>query len=225
MIRRTRTQAHARVKGRINSDVKRQYEEACIKTNPSNLTNPCRDLRLSRNFTVGQMAQLLGISSNAVVRSEQGFYKDPPEVYEVSLDQYHSWQRSQRYLHYRVFGSISSLVFKPEQHPLLVLLNHWCYPDGTPVGHKLNPTELSKLLCLNQSVLNYWQNRVAQQQTPPRQFLDALKENGYSDTDLSLLVAAYENHRLFKGFGPVKTLSSSVQTYDNWRESIKEALK
>lgn len=230
-IVRVRTKAHKRVEGRISNAIRSKYEDRCLKEHPyaidlaslSPTTNPCRAFRLSKNLTVAQLADYLDVSPNAVVRTEQGFYLDPPDGYPQELvDQYHRWQSYQRFLHYRMFGRIDQLVFKAEQHPLDVLLDQWYYPDGTPVGHRLNPTEVSKLLCINQSVLNYWQNRVAQQQSPPRQFLDALKENGYGSTDLSLISAAYSQYRLFKldktGAG------EKVQSIGSWRDEIKEAL-
>ena len=210
--------------------------------------NPVKAVRTSRGLTISAAATEAGISSHGFLRTEQGFFPTVPDRIKqwsraegLGAD-YIRWQRLIRDRHLRVFGDIFSTTFFTSENPLDTLYDQWSYPpeshdngtygDSTPVGVRLNDTEFSKLLCLNQSTVYHWHERVNSQQTIPNLVMEALRDNGYSNLELSLVSAAYTEYR-HHVLGRSKVRQEKVQTskqhkieqadaLTDWIESIDE---
>lgn len=213
----------------------RQYKNLLISTRGSAPINPFKGLRESCEFdvptetirtfkqlnridvisitkhdmTMQQIADNAGITKQALLRTEQGFYQNPPErltsyfvrkfdvPYETLVDAYEYYQRATREYHGLLFGAFpsSDYPFNIKEHPFNTLKCHWSDPTGTVTFGTLNTTEVAKLLCLSQSVLSYWENKITQQASVPGEFCEALLHNGYSRTDLFYLKHAYTQYR------------------------------
>lgn len=234
IVRRKKgTNTSRRMSGQVSRSVRNYYARQCELLRGVLPENPVKEYRHNKNLTLAQLADMVGISEHALIRTEQGFYPSLSSALTAELgtraaDRYNDWQQTVRRQHYRVFGDIANTKFVSDNHPLDTLYQQWCITDTdptgkcyyTPVGSKLNDTEVCKLLCLNQSVINYWHNRSNSQKTVPTQFLEALHVNGYSDMELALVASAYSEYQNYlRGAEP-----TVVQTYKGFLEQVKEAL-
>lgn len=234
IVRRKKgTNTSRSMSGQVSRSVRNYYARQCELLRGVLPENPVKTYRLNKNLTLVQLSEMVGISEHALIRTEQGFYPSLSTALTAELgprasDRYNEWQQTVRRQHYRVFGDIANTKFESDKHPLDVLYQQWCITDMdptgkcfyTPVGSKLNDTEVCKLLCLNQSVINYWHNRSNSQKTVPTQFLEALHVNGYSNTELALIASAYSEYQNYLRGAPAIV----VQTYKGFLEQIKEAL-
>lgn len=172
-------------------------------------TNPFKELRDRSNLTMQEITEQVGVSRQALIRCEQGtyptaierlvnFWCDRGDIGWTELvNTYAEFQTLTRQRHRRPFGSIPDFSVDPNQysnHPLLVMLDYWMLPDGTPNG-AMNPTEFSKLFCVNQATVDHWLNKVHNQASVPGLILSALKQSGYSVSELTRLEKAYVKHR------------------------------
>lgn len=168
-------------------------------------TNPFRSFRLAHNLGVGETADLIGISKQAYIRTEQGMFTEPPDAIVKWFS--HKWTLSERDLiadyedfqlevrsrHHRLFGDMGFALLGTV-HPLIRLLSSWEDPDGVPLG-SMNVTECAKLLCLSQPLLNNWLKHDKKQVIVPVPFTNALLQSGYSKHEIDLLRLAYSDYR------------------------------
>lgn len=171
--------------------------------------NPFKNARLGLEKPMQQIANEAGLSKQALIRTEQGTYDVPPErLIEYYLDHGHSYnelvngyrefQVATRQRHHKIFGEPFGRFVYSGKHPLDYLLTIcWSTADGTPVG-PMNPTEFSKLMCVNQSVVDYFLSKPHRQKSVPGPILRALRDNGYSVDVLNDFALAYEQYRCAK---------------------------
>ena len=169
--------------------------------------NNFRLLRIRKKYTVQGLADKTGLSKQAIIRTEQAVYPVPPVGlldfwlkqgynYKKLMDEYGDYQLNIRQRHHKLFGEpILDLECYKDKHPNQVLRLNWTNPDGTPVGYVMNVTEQAKLLCVSQSVLNYFENSVKQQHSVPMPLSSALRDAGYSVRFLEDLDRAYVAYR------------------------------
>lgn len=167
--------------------------------------NPFRKLRLQENLSQYDLAKRTGLSKHAILRLEQGCYAEPlPSVInyftdsftrsrpQVSrsylLDAYSEFQYATRKsnAHCLGYNLLLTLPTTPVGiHPLVYLRE----------GHGINPTALSKLLCISQSTIVYFEKRSLNQATVPAQLIVALHDAEYTEEETSLLADKYQEYR------------------------------
>lgn len=173
-------------------------------------SNPFKSIREQSGFTQQEIASRVGITKHAVLRNEQGMAVEPlpvllnyfstnftVTVYELRK-QYERFQITQRVNTGKLLGGDPSLAL--HRWKQLAILNRRSIGLNHPLvflreSNDLNPTSLSRELCLNQSVINYFENNPVHQKTVPEQLLVALKQAGYSDDELTELRDAYQLYR------------------------------
>lgn len=220
--------------GQISNSVRRFYDSRCTASRGRLSENPIRDHRLHLNLSIKQFADMMRITEHAVIRVEQGFYPNVPQSIVSNLggrieEEYDEWKVKVRRHHFRVFGNLREMAIPSDTHPLDFLYENWSYTEGdgtqetfsSPVGVKLNDTEVSKLLCLNQSVIHYWHNRPNSQHTIPSQFIEALLDNGYSKDEVQMLAAAYNQFRLYRKDDKVTYTSLYSHKLNEIREELR----
>lgn len=204
-----------------------RYRSYCEQVDCSsdlpNPVNPFKHTRVTLELTLEAFAALCGVSKQAIIRQEQGVPDKPIDKvaeylvqkhgydYLPLINGYEEFQILTRQRNRRLFGRWDGLTFYPmhEEHPLLRLLTSaWEYPSvgsepGEPVG-RMNPTELAKLLCINQAIIDHFLNKVHRQHSVPKPLLNALRQNGYTIKELTLFEDAYTAYRQFtiKGVEP-----------------------
>jgi len=165
------------------------------------IINPFKEIRNQLGYSQVKMANKVGISKHAILRCEQGMYTEPLPSYlnwvvnhttvtrHELLAQYEAFQVQVRESHQLLLGSFDLSPDPPVgTHPLVWLRQRF----------KFNPTSLSKALCLNQTVINYFEQNPINQRTVPEQLLTALKDAGYPNYDLALFEKWYRDYREFK---------------------------
>lgn len=193
------------------------YLAAVAKVHGPAPTNPFRWLRLNANLTLQELCDLTGISKQACIRLEQGTYAEPIERvmnfwidsgsrynqdtdYVELMDRYEKYQRVIRRRHSLIFGPMPMLhVFRRslDQHPLTTLRSLWTNPETLEVMGTMSVTECAKLLCIPQSVLDHFNNKIVRQGSVPKPFINALKDNGYHALDIRTFEQAYTEYRAF----------------------------
>jgi transcriptional regulator with XRE-family HTH domain len=159
--------------------------------------------------TLESLCNAMGISKQALIRTEQGTYVEPPQaIIEYYAEEegadyvtlgrlYKEFQRDVRKRHYRIFGDLNERDFFSEGlHPFTVLRRNWTDPiSGVPYAGEMNVTECAKLLCVPQGTLSYFQNKLTHQASVPDVLISALKDNGYTGDELDTLVYEYYAYR------------------------------
>ena len=158
-------------------------------------------------MTLQELADAAGISKQALIRTEQGAFADPPSrivdywtirrgvSYTTIVNGYFKFIKDTRSRHYRLFGNELPLPPNVTEHPLKFLRSHWYNPiDGQLLGH-MNITELAKLLCINQSIPDYFEKHAKRQVTVPTVILTALKDNGYRNSEIDAFILSYKAYR------------------------------
>lgn len=174
----------------------------------SNVFKKCRN---DLDLPMQTIANEAGISKQALIRTEQGTYDQPPErlieYYEAKgfrenwLRDYEQFQVNSRAHRRKIFGVMPSLEWFTTQypsHPFELLLSRWTNPETGKVIGTMNPTECAKLLCLNQSVLDNFINKPHRQKSVPGPLLRALRDNGYAMGHLNDFALAYDYYRGWK---------------------------
>ena len=159
-------------------------------------TSECvfKTLRLDNSLTLAQLANNVGMSTQALIRLEQGTFPRPLEPvidfwvnnYGYShlqiLDAYDGYRSSQRTLRPRLFGDrvindphIATLA----RHPFRVLRGEF------------GLTEVAKLLCVPQATLQHFEKKWRTQQSVPRELIAALLENGYRAGEIRTFAETY----------------------------------
>jgi transcriptional regulator with XRE-family HTH domain len=165
------------------------------------LHNPFRELRTRQGISQYELARRVSISKHAVLRLEQGCYEKPlPSVIDYFLGHFPSITRFTLVADYEAFqyqtrASNAHLLGQSLKDEL----------TGCPVGihplvflrhnHGINPTELSKRLCISQSTVVYFEQRSVHQHTVPEQLTKALHDADYLEADTDALVEAYKDYR------------------------------
>ncbi len=141
-----------------------------------------KTLRLQHNYTLEALAKELRVSKLVLIRLEQGTFSRPITVvmdhwvdnygvnYKSILDAYDSYRSNQRTSNPRCCGDLRADPSN-DVHPLRQLRN-----DG--------PTALSKLLCVPQATLQYFEKKWKRQQSVPKELIAALLENGYKGSEI-----------------------------------------
>lgn len=224
------------------------YQNYLAKTEgPDPDENILRHYRLQAGYTMQDLGLVIGLTKQTIIRVEQGVFANippaavkwiwqtfdkTPSLVELS---YLTFQRRNREAHKRMFGDIRSTLFVAEYHPLNVLMERWAYPDGTPVGVFLSPTQVAKLLCVPQAALDGWLNYPRRYSGIPKDLLEALMESGYTRSEVVILRDAYIEYRDYK-LGLVRAtilndieiekykedLTSKTSTVDQIRDALNE---
>lgn len=165
------------------------------------VSNPFKRIREARGLSQQFIAVRAKIGGYFVLRNEQAIFLNPAPsilrvyVRELNCDEdeliegykaYQLWVRKTNGR--RVLGSVPTIAELPANvHPF----RYW------KANANINTTGVSKALCVAQPVLSHFENKPRLQQTVPKQFLDALKDAGYTSSELELFEAAYDRHRAF----------------------------
>lgn len=177
-------------------------------------SNVFRVLRERSGLTLQGYADACEVSKQTIIRQEQGVFTDPVDrvvdyvlanrtrfnydgSYPDLVNSYYDYQKAMRARHKYLFGL--QLVIASESgrsgyngtHPFARLLQQWSTPEGSHIG-RLNVTEVAKLLCVSQSVLDHWLNKPHRQQSIPIKFQEALRDNGYSRAQIEELNQMYK---------------------------------
>lgn len=161
-------------------------------------TNPLREVRLQESLGLQEMADLIGISKQALIRLEQGtydtilpvvleYYRDNFHLSELALmDGYESFQEKQRARHFHYFGpTLVPEALNIREHPLRILRRLI----------NVTPTEVAKDLCLPHATLTYFERKAKQQKSVPKSLINVLHEIGYSTSQINEFHRAYDKYR------------------------------
>jgi DNA-binding XRE family transcriptional regulator len=167
--------------------------------------NPFRRLRTQEGISQYELGKRTGCSKHAILRLEQGCYAEPlpviinyfvdtfsrtskPVSRSYLLDAYKEFQYETRKSNAHCLG-YNLLLTLPNCpvgiHPLVYLRE----------GHGINPTALSKLLCISQSTIVYFEKRSLNQNTVPQQLVSALHDAEYTEEETDLLASKYQEYR------------------------------
>lgn len=167
--------------------------------------NPFRKLRLAEGLSQYDLAKRTGLSKHAILRLEQGCFAEPlptvinyfteshtrsrkPVSRSFLIDAYRDFQYYTRRKNAGCLGYNLMLILPTCPvgiHPLTYLRE----------GHGINPTALSKLLCISQSTIVYFEKRSLNQATVPQQLISALHDAEYSEEETDLLAKKYNEYR------------------------------
>jgi hypothetical protein len=157
-----------------------------------------------------QIADGAGVTKHNVIRTEQAMSVTPPptllnyfcDTFPVSriemINQYEKFQIKQR--------SLRPNILSPDESLSDLLAEYRVCLSRYNAGHPFvwlrqlagyNPTSIAKALCINQTVVVYFESNPVKQQTVPEQLRNALKDNGYTNRELDLLDQAYQAYRNF----------------------------
>lgn len=160
--------------------------------------NPFTELRQRNDLTVQEFADRAGVSKQSIIRLEQGCFQEPlPKVlsyvlsnYPVSeftlVNDYEDFQIQQRMRHPRYFGNVRVLLeldHPATEHPLRLLRG------------KRNLTEVAKDLCLSQATLAFFERRVKNQKSVPKQLLDVMRFIGHTKEERDVFEDHYRMYR------------------------------
>ena len=171
--------------------------------------NPLKTLRDSAGLSVAELADAAGVSSQAVIRAEQGVYASPPpnvldalwryapeddlHDYGILLADYHNFQRLTRQNHYGLEsgGLDESYVFKPNKdHPFVA----WRLDSGIEAR-----IQISKKYCVHPALVFKFEAQPYLCSTPPKELIRALLESGYSAKKLAEFEEAFAAFRKERG--------------------------
>lgn len=164
--------------------------------------NPFKELRESLNLTLEQLARQTALSKQAIIRCEQGTYSQPlPALMSFAVNRgenendftnrYNDFQYRTRYANAYLFGD--SLPNRLEYR--VYSADNLEHPFRTIRG-SYNPTEVAKALCVPQATITYFERKSKQQKSVPKALIEALLMAGYTNADVSGLVAAYDSYRV-----------------------------
>lgn len=167
--------------------------------------NPFRKLRISEGISQYDLAKRTGLSKHAILRLEQGCFAEPlPTVIQYFTDGMGHLSRpvSKTYL-LEAYRDFQYAVRKSNAGCLghnLMLILPTCPVGIHPLtylreGHGINPTALSKLLCISQSTVVYFEKRSLNQATVPAQLISALHDAEYTEEETDLLISKYSDYR------------------------------
>lgn len=145
--------------------------------------NVFKELREAQSLSHQSLAMKCYVSKLALIRLEQGCFSDPlPSVIDYYVgrgeselrlrDAYIEFQQETRRRHYLLFGSDLTFDLSLPLHPLRQL------------RRGINPTDLSKRLCLPQATIEHFEKKWKTQQSVPKQLASALSELGYRQHDI-----------------------------------------
>jgi hypothetical protein len=164
-------------------------------------SNPFRRIREAKGLTQQFIAVRAKVGHYFVLRTEQGLYPNPPpsvmRVYirelncdeEEIINEYHDFQLWVRKTNGRSpLGDVPTLnELNAAMHPM----KYW------RARQNISVVGVCKAFCVAQPVLSHFESKPRLQQSVPKQFLDALRDAGYTSYELELLEASYERHRAF----------------------------
>lgn len=167
--------------------------------------NPFRKLRLQEGISQYDLSRRVGLSKHAILRLEQGCFAEPlPSVINYFTDSHTKSRKpvSRGYLidAYREFQYYTRQSNAGCLGHNLMLILPTCPVGIHPLtylreGHGINPTALSKLLCISQSTVVYFEKRSLNQATVPAQLVTALHDAEYSEEETDLLSLKYQEYR------------------------------
>lgn len=194
-----------------------RYLRSVEKLNGKAPENPFKVLRETNQITLESLAKQIGITRQAIIRTEQGTYVDIPSriqewfasKYPVDYgtlgEEYRDFQSLTRRRHFRLFGDLEGLFNlqsfnatddERSVHPFSLLRQQWTDPITNKVyAGEMNVTECAKLLCIPQGTLDYFMNTISHQTAVPIVLINALREIGYSREDVDNFNEAYQQYR------------------------------
>lgn len=168
-----------------------------------------RDLRKSAGWSLQDLAIQCGLSTNALVRAEQGTYSNPlpslmdfwlrkyPQFTELSLrTEYEDYQYYQRKRYFHYFGPHLTLPpsLEIQSHPFRYLRKHRpSKVDELPLP--VGPDEVSRSLCIPVDTIRYWEKKFRSQQSVPKQVNAVLLKIGYTQSEVRALNEFYVQWR------------------------------
>lgn len=170
--------------------------------------NPFRQFRQASGLSLQGLAMQSGLSKNALVRAEQGTYKNPlpslvsfwvnrPTVTLSELEiteAYEDFQFYMRKRNFHYFGPNLTYSLRSPEHPFRQLrLQRLSRVDNKPLP--VGPDEVSRALCLPVDTLRYFEKKYRLQQTVPSALTSALIFIGYTRPDVRSFCQDYEYWR------------------------------
>lgn len=173
--------------------------------------NPLRSLRESANLSLVEMADRAGVTSQALMRAEQGVYSSPsPSIldalwgeadandaavsdlydYGVLLADYHNFQKLTRQDNYGSLeepftfldtGGLSSI-----EHPFV----DWRLRSGITAR-----IQISKRFCVHPALIFKFEMQPYLCMTIPKELVRALLESGYTETTMEEFAGAYATYK------------------------------
>lgn len=188
-------------------------ESASGQLNFVGFDNPFKLIRVHAGLSQQNLANKVGISKHAVLRSEQGMYVEPlPSLLNYMCNNFPVGRLSiiQQYERFQVYVREQSGRLLGDIDKELDNWHHHLHNSPSPLSayqlHPLvwlriirgyNPTSLAKAICVNQTVVNYFEKNSINQRTVPEQLSHALKDCGYDDDELAGFADAYNVYREF----------------------------
>jgi hypothetical protein len=148
--------------------------------------NPFRNLRLSADLTLGELAAYSRIDIRALNRSEYGMYTNPlPGLVDywvtrgrisegVLVSEYEDYQLAIRKFNHLLFGPMLDFDPTSKIHPLRQF-RHRC---------QFGLVDLCKALCLPLDTVQYFEKKWRVQKSVPKGLILALNQAGYTQTQL-----------------------------------------
>lgn len=173
-------------------------------------TNPFKTLRVNAGFSLQGLATQSQISKQALLKAEQGLYANPLpslvdywmrrpsfDVSELDITEgYENFRYAVRRRNLHYFGDSLHHAYSVAEplHPFRQLRkNKRSHVDGEllPVGL----TECAQALCIPIDTLQFWEKKFRQQQSVPKQVIEALKIAGYTQYEVQQFCRDYTEWR------------------------------
>lgn len=140
------------------------------------------------------LSRKIHVSKQALIRLEQGTFNVPlPSVVDFYVargeselrmrDAYEDYQNRMRERHEYLFGDHLEIDLNVDDHPFRQLR----YGSNPP----LNPTEVSKSLCIPQATIEHFEKKWRTQKSVPKALVDCLKQIGYTWEQVESFRVAY----------------------------------
>lgn len=157
--------------------------------------NLFKSLRQNLDLSHEQLGRLMLLSKQALIRLEQGTFERPLPtavdwwvnnhgISELQLvDAYEGFQEAVRARHTRLLGPLVSVTCVGSPHPL------------RQVRKEYSLSEVSKMLCLPQATLQYFEKKWRIQKSVPKALTRVLRETGYYHSEVATFVSDYAEWR------------------------------
>lgn len=160
------------------------------------IVNPIKRLRLSRSWSLEQVAEAADLSKQLLIRSEQGCYVNIPPRLVGFLEDHFDFDLSElneQYITFQEITRISNYGLLPVD-----LLRVW--PERNPFValrkiRKLSQAQVYKGFCIHPTIIHKLENQPNLCQTIPGDFVRALQESGYEFSWIAHYSSWYNEHK------------------------------
>lgn len=158
--------------------------------------NPVKQFRLLYELTLEELSSLIGISKQALIRTEQGTYDRIPPVilhYLVSLNGHNELELVSLYENYQLKSRARNRCYFGPDLAVDIYKEHPFRQLRSKINVSLS--EVAKDLCLPQSTLQYFERKWKLQKSVPKGLINVLRSTGYTKQTVDQFEGDYEHWR------------------------------